>query len=309
MKKRFVSLLVAACMIFALLPVSAITAFAEKPVLTGYCGADSSYDSQTYNYSETYNNTEHTFTGTYYSNAIWTLTPNGENTYKLTISGTGAMGDLKGWAFGSPWNFALILKEKVAVNNVYYAVTELEIADGITEIGAHAFEAHRAITHVALPQSVTKIGEKSFNYCTGMQSIELSNNLEEIGSTALSDTALTSIELPESLKKIQNGAFSGCNSLAGDLKIPSNVTVIGNAAFANDTALTGTLTIGNSVQTIGDSAFSGCKFTGKLTIPDSVISIGDNAFTNNKFSEISLGRNLEKLVEVLLIHRAPILAN
>lgn len=297
MKKRFVSLLVAACMIFALLPVSAITAFAEKPVLTGYCGADSSYDSQTYNYSATYNNTEHTFTGTYYSNAIWTLTPNGENTYKLTISGTGAMGDLKGWAFGSPWNFALILKEKVAVDNVYYAVTELEIADGITEIGAHAFEAHRAITHVALPQSVTKIGEKSFNYCTGMQSIELSNNLEEIGSTALSDTALTSIGLPESLKKIQNGAFSGCNSLAGDLKIPSNVTVIGNAAFANDTALTGTLTIGNSVQTIGDSAFSGCKFTGKLTIPDSVISIGDNAFTNNKFSEISLGRNLEKIGE------------
>lgn len=295
MKKRFVSLLVAACMIFALLPVSAITAFAEKPVLTGYCGADSSYDSQTYNYSATYNNTEHTFTGTYYSNAIWTLTPNGENTYKLTISGTGAMGDLKGWAFGSPWNFALILKEIVAVNNVYYAVTELEIADGITEIGAHAFEAHRAITHVALPQSVTKIGEKSFNYCTGMQSIELSNNLEEIGSTALSDTALTSIELPESLKKIQNGAFSGCKSLAGDLKIPSNVTVIGNAAFANDTALTGTLTIGNSVQTIGDSAFSGCKFTGKLTIPDSVISIDDTAFTNNKFSEISLGRNLEKI--------------
>lgn len=79
------------------------------------------------------------------------------------------------------------------------------------------------------------------------------------------------------------------------MKIPSNVTVIGNAAFANDTALTGTLTIGNSVQTIGDSAFSGCKFTGKLTIPDSVISIGDSAFTNNKFSEISLGRNLEKI--------------
>lgn len=298
MKKRFVSLLVAACMIFALLPVSAITAFAEKPVLTGYCGADSSYDSQTYNYSVIYNNTEHTFTGTYYSNAIWTLTPNGENTYKLTISGTGAMGDLKGWAFGNPWNFELILKEKeekVAVNQVYYAVTELEIADGITEIGAHAFEAHRAITHVALPQSVTKIGEKSFNYCTAMQSIELSNNLEEIGSTALSDTALISIELPESLKKIQKGAFSGCSSLAGDLKIPSNVTVIGNSAFANDTALTGTLTIGNSVQTIGDSAFSGCKFTGKLTIPDSVISIGDSAFTNNRFSEISLGRNLEKI--------------
>lgn len=297
MKRRLVSLLVAACMIFALLPVSAITAFAEKSVLTGYCGADSSCDSQTYHYSMEYNDIERTFTGTYYSNAIWTLTPNGKNTYKLTISGTGAMGDLKGWAFGNPWNFELIQKRNVAVDDVYYAVTELEITDGITEIGAHAFEAHRAIMHVALPQSVTKIGENSFNYCTGMQSIELSNNLEEIGSTALSDTALTSIELPDSLKKIQTSAFLHCTSLAGDLKIPSNVTVIGNDAFANDTALTGTLTIGNSVQTIGDSAFSGCKFTGKLTIPDSVISIGNGAFTNNQFIEISLGRNLEKIGE------------
>lgn len=298
MKKRLISLLVAACMIFALLPVSAITAFAEEPVLTGYCGADSSYGSQTYDYSMEYKDKTYTFTGTYYSNATWTLTPKGENTYKLTISGTGAMGDFgESWLSGKPWNFELIQKRNVAVGDVYHAVTELEITDGITEIGAHAFEAHRAITHVALPQSVTKIGEKSFNYCTGMQSIELSNNLEEIGSTALSDTALTSIELPESLKKIQKGAFSGCKLLAGDLKIPSNVTVIGNSAFANDTALTETLTIGNSVQTIRDSAFSGCKFTGKLTIPDSVISIGDSAFTNNMFSEISLGRNLEKIGE------------
>lgn len=296
MKKRLISLLVAACMIFALLPVSAITAFAEESVLTGYCGADNSYESQTYDYSAQYNGAAQTFTGTYYSNAIWTLTPNGADTYKLTISGTGQMGDFgTSWSFGKPWNYALAEKESIAVTESRNKITEIEIADGITEIGAHAFEAYRAITHVALPQSVTKIGEKSFNYCTGMQSIELSNNLEEIGSTALSDTALTSIELPESLKKIQNGAFSGCKSLAGDLKIPSNVTVIGNAAFVNDTALTGTLTIGNSVQTIGDSAFSGCKFTGKLTIPDSVISIGDNAFTNNKFSEISLGRNLEKI--------------
>lgn len=298
MKRRLVSLLVAACMIFALLPVSAITAFAEEPVLTGYCGADSSCDSQTYDYSMEYKGEKHTFTGTYYSNAIWTLTPNGENTYRLTISGTGAMGDFgKSWLSGKPWNFELIQKQNVAVSNVYHAVTELEIADGITEIGAHAFEAHQAITHVVLPQSVTKIGENSFNSCTGMQSIELSNNLEEIGSTALSDTALTSIKLPDSLKKIQTSAFLHCTSLAGNLKIPSNVTVIGNDAFANDTALTGTLTIGNSVQTIGDSAFSGCKFTGKLTIPDSVISIGNGAFTNNGFSEISLGRNLEKIGE------------
>lgn len=201
MKKRFVSLLVAACMIFALLPMSAITAFAKEPVLTGYCGADSSYPSQTYNYSVEYKNIERTFTGTYYSNAIWTLTPNGENTYKLTISGTGAMGDLKGWAFGNPWNFDLILKLKVAVDNVYDAVTELEIADGITEIGAHAFEAYRAITRVALPQSVTKIGNSAF-----------------AGSGLTGD-----LVIPENVEKIEEDAFN---------RTPDKI-VLGNIGLSN----------------------------------------------------------------------------
>lgn len=201
MKKRFVSLLVAACMIFALLPVSAITAFAEEPVLTGYCGADSSCDSQTYNYSVEYNYIGHTFTETYYRNAIWTLTPNGENTYKLTISGTGAMGDLKGGAFGNPWNFDLILKLKVAVDNVYDAVTELEIADGITEIGAHAFEAYRAITRVALPQSVTKIGNSAF-----------------AGSGLTGD-----LVIPENVEKIEEDAFN---------RTPDKI-VLGNIGLSN----------------------------------------------------------------------------
>ena len=188
MKKRLISLLVAACMIFALLPVSAITAFAEEPVLTGYCGADSSCDSQTYNYSVEYNYIGHTFTETYYRNAIWTLTPNGENTYKLTISGTGAMGDLKGGAFGNPWNFDLILKLKVAVDNVYDAVTELEIADGITEIGAHAFEAYRAITRVALPQSVTKIGNSAFAGSGLTGDLVIPENVEKIEEYAFNRT-------------------------------------------------------------------------------------------------------------------------
>lgn len=220
MKKRFVSLLVAACMIFALLPVSAITAFAEEPVLTGYCGADSSCDSQTYNYSVEYNYIGHTFAETYYRNAIWTLTPNGENTYKLTISGTGAMGDLKGGAFGNPWNFDLILKLKVAVDNVYDAVTELEIADGITEIGAHAFEAYRAITRVALPQSVTKIGNSAF-----------------AGSGLTGD-----LVIPENVEKIEEDAFNRTPDkiVLGDIGL-SNIIVenkdaklqLSKRAFAN----------------------------------------------------------------------------
>lgn len=304
MKKRFVSLLVAACMIFALLPVSAITAFAEESVLTGYCGADNSYESQTYYCSTQYNGAAQTFTGTYYSNAIWTLTPNGAGTYKLTISGTGQMGDFgTSWSFGKPWNYALADKESTAVTESRNKITEIEIAAGITAIGAHAFEGYEKISKIELPDSVTELGEYAFNHCSGVTSVRLSNNLTEIKATALSDLGTTanpiSITLPDSLLYIRGKAFSLSNGsgLKGDLTIPDNVQSIGEDAFVNNHGLTGNLTIGKSVKEIGRGAFSSCNFTGKLSVPGSVTRIGEKAFMNNKFTSIQIANGVTSIGE------------
>lgn len=311
MKKRLISLLVAACMIFALLPVSAITAFAEEPVLTGYCGADNSYESQTYYCSTQYNGAAQTFTGTYYSNAIWTLTPNGADTYKLTISGTGQMGDFgTSWSFGKPWNYALAEKESTAVTESRNKITEIEIAAGITAIGAHAFEGYEKISKIELPDSVTELGEYAFNHCSGVTSVRLSNNLTEIKATALSDLGATSnvvgsvanpisITLPDSLLYIRGKAFSLSNGsgLKGDLTIPDNVQSIGEDAFVNNHGLTGNLTIGKSVKEIGGGAFSSCNFTGKLSVPGSVTKIGEKAFMSNKFTSIQIANGVTSIGE------------
>lgn len=311
MKKRLISLLVAACMIFALLPVSAITAFAEESVLTGYCGADNSYESQTYYCSTQYNRAAQTFTGTYYSNAIWTLTPNGADTYKLTISGTGQMGDFgTSWSFGKPWNYALAEKESTAVTESRNKITEIEIAAGITAIGAHAFEGYEKISKIELPDSVTELGEYAFNHCSGVTSVRLSNNLTEIKATALSDLGTTSnvvgsvanpisITLPDSLLYIRGKAFSLSNGsgLKGDLTIPDNVQSIGEDAFVNNYGLTGNLTIGKSVKEIGRGAFSSCKFTGKLSVPGSVTKIGEKAFMSNKFTSIQIANGVTSIGE------------
>lgn len=300
MKKRLISLLVAACMIFALLPVSAITAFAEESVLTGYCGADNSYERQTYYCSTQYNGAAQTFTGTYYSNAIWTLTPNGADTYKLTISGTGQMGDFgTSWSFGKPWNYALAEKKSTAVTESRNKITEIEIAAGITAIGAHAFEGYEKISKIELPDSVTELGEYAFNHCSGVTSVRLSNNLTEIKATALSDLGTTSITLPDSLLYIRGKAFSLSNGsgLKGDLTIPDNVQSIGEDAFVNNHGLTGNLTIGKSVKEIGRGAFSSCNFTGKLSVPGSVTKIGEKAFMNNKFTSIQIANGVTSIGE------------
>lgn len=300
MKKRLISLLVAACMIIALLPVSAITAFAEESVLTGYCGADNSYESQTYYCSTQYNGAAQTFTGTYYSNAIWTLTPNSADTYKLTISGTGQMGDFgTSWSFGKPWNYALADKESTAVTESRNKITEIEIAAGITAIGAHAFEGYEKISKIELPDSVTELGEYAFNHCSGVTSVRLSNNLTEIKATALSDLGTTSITLPDSLLYIRGKAFSLSNGsgLKGDLTIPDNVQSIGEDAFVNNHGLTGNLTIGKSVKEIGRGAFSSCNFTGKLSVPGSVTKIGEKAFMSNKFTSIQIANGVTSIGE------------
>lgn len=309
MKKRLISLLVAACMIFALLPVSAITAFAEESVLTGYCGTDNSCESQTYYCSTQYNGAAQTFTGTYYSNAIWTLTPNGAGTYKLTISGTGQMGDFgTSWSFGKPWNYALAEKESTAVTESRNKITEIEITTGITAIGAHAFEGYEKISKIELPDSVTELGEYAFNHCSGVTSVRLSNNLTEIKATALSDLGTTSnvagsnpisITLPDSLLYIGGKAFSLSNGsgLKGDLTIPDNVQSIGEDAFVNNHGLTGNLTIGKSVKEIGRGAFSSCNFTGKLSVPGSVTKIGEKAFMSNKFTSIQIANGVTSIGE------------
>ena len=297
--KKTLAIMLALIMVLAMVP-----ALADDPVLQGYCGADASYKSQTYNYS----NATQTFTGTYYSNAVWTITENGtmpsdgtKPAYKLTISGTGAIGDFgENWTFGRPWHFELI-KNNIAVTDVRPSITAIEIGDGITEIGAHTFEAYTNVTSIVIPNSVTKIGENAFNYCTGATSITLGSGLREIGKTAFSDChALTTISFPDKLETIGESAFSCCKNLSGDLVIPDSVKTIGGAAFANDTMLTGTLTIGSSVASIGNSAFSGCKFTGTLSIPDSVTSIGNSAFTNCKFADLSLGSGLTVIGESAL---------
>ena len=66
-----------------------------------------------------------------------------------------------------------------------------------------------------------------------MESVNIPNSVTKIESSAFSKcTSLTEIELPDGLVSIGNGAFLGCSSLT-NIEIPSGVESIGNNAFIN----------------------------------------------------------------------------
>ena len=160
------------------------------------------------------------------SGVTWQLTENTDDpsTYKLTISGSGAMED---FPFGSyqPWySFHDQITSVVVSPGVtsigqcafsrFAKLTHVDIADSVISIGWDAFYYCSSLTNITIPQSVTYIGPLAFFHCTNLSSITLSNNITSIGSSAFEDcTNLTSITIPGSVTSIGSNVFDGCTSL------------------------------------------------------------------------------------------------
>lgn len=139
---------------------------------------------------------------------------------------------------------------------------------------------NQLVTDLVIPEGVTEIKVFSFFGATCLTSLSLPNSLRKIGNAAFShcNNISGNLILPDALREIGWGAFRFCN-FSGDLVIPSSVTRIGSGAFWNCIGFDGTLTLPNSLNSIEYSAFDGCvNFKGNLVIPSSVTGIGFSAF-------------------------------
>lgn len=196
MKKRLLSLLVALCMAVTLLPVSALTAWAEDPPKSGKCGA----------------------TG---DNVTWQLTENTDDpsTYTLTISGSGAMKDYL-MSSHQPWcsfrkqiTSVVVSPGVTSIGNLAFTrscnIIHVDIADSVVSIGEQAFSDCSRLTDITVPQSVTYIDANAFDSCTHLSSITLStNNITSIRPHTFSGCSkLSSIVIPDGVTSIQSGAF------------------------------------------------------------------------------------------------------
>ena len=180
-------------------------------------------------------------------------------------------------------------------------VKDLTIPNGVTSIGAEAFEGCYGLTSVTIPNSVTNIGLSAFRGCSGLTSVTIPGSVKDIGGsvfegciglesvtildgvTTIGDSTfhycngLTSVTIPNSVTTIGSCAFDGCRGLTS-VTIPDSVTSIWVGAFYGCSGLT-SVTIPDSVTSIGSSAFSGCSGLTSVTIPGSVTSIGSSAFS------------------------------
>lgn len=245
MKKRLLSMILALSMMLTILPVNAITAWAEngKIIQSGNCGNNVTYDL-------TQNNDD-------------TTNP----TYTLTIKGNGEMADFKesDMEGRAPW---IAQKEKI---------TAVTIENGVTYVGAYAFDHCKKLTQITIHAQLNSIGKGAFRDCEGLTSIEIPKTVTSIGASAFSRCkGLSNIEIPETVVSIGGAAFNGCTGLTS-IKIPATVTSIKEYTF-NECSNLKNVEIPQGVVSIGECAFSECGILESIEIPQNVTSIGEYAF-------------------------------
>ena len=244
--KRLISLLVAVCMMITMLPLSAVTAFAEDT--SSSTGGTASDGTDTYKYEYTVNDGNATITK--FLGPVGSANP---NFYDIKIPS-----ELGG-----------------------HPVTGL----GEYSFAANPYDGHQGnplcskIRSVTIPQSVTSIGDRAFDGCSALTTLSLGEKIKTIGNYAFENcTSLTGVTIPQSVTSIGYYAFEGCTHL-NPLTIKGPITSMGNYAFAGSTYLT-SLTLYDDIQTIGNFAFLGSTSLKTVTLPKNLTSIGEYAFAN-----------------------------
>lgn len=284
MKKRFVSLLLAISMIFSLMPVSAVTAFAESEnngtvttVDSGFCGADEGGE-----------------------NLNWTLDNNGV----LTISGSGAMKDYPrdenqrpDWYLNHKDSIrSVVLDNRITHigNYAFDKCTNIEsvrytrytgnagvaLPESVTTIGVQAFSDTGVTGTLKLPEHLTEIDSSAFYHCRKLNGeLKLPDTVKEIGGFAFHSCGFTGkLELPASLENIGNDAFEFCSGLTGKLTFPSKMNEIDFSIF-HGTGIT-EVVIPSSIKTVRNFAFDSCMNLKKVYLPTEMPTIYNQAFIN-----------------------------
>ena len=132
----------------------------------------------------------------------------------------------------------------------------------------------------SIKKGVKIIANHAFSWCFySLKSINIPDSVTSIGDGAFSEChSLKSINIPDSVTSIGDWAFSNCNSLTS-INIPDSVTTIGHRAFESCGCLR-IINIPPSLTTIENETFLGCHSLRNINIPDTVTTIGDSAFEN-----------------------------
>lgn len=200
---------------------------------------------------------------------------------------------------------------------------KLIIPEGVKSIDSYTFSGCTSLENLVLPKSLVSIDASAL---TGVKSVisyssiyivrdgclfssdmktlvyffhdertffKIPYGVECIGPHAFEQSCLHKITIPNTVKQIEDDAFSGCGKLQ-DIAFPSSITRIGVGAFYECKNFFD-IRLPESLEYIGNSAFKDCQNLTYIYIPNSVKIIDHWAFQNTNLKTIRLPERLVRL--------------
>ena len=176
-----------------------------------------------------------------------------------------------------------------AFNNCL-SLTSIKIPTSVTSIGPNAFRNCRSLLSIKIPTSVTSVGSQAFYGCDNL--IQVENGVSYVDIWAVGcDTSVTEVSLRENTVGIADGAFSGCSALTS-MEIPSSVKNVGINAFSGCVKL---IQVENGVSYV-DKWIIGCDTSvADVSIREDTVGIGSRAFYNCMTTSIEVSAKVTNI--------------
>ena len=160
----------------------------------------------------------------------------------------------------------------------FYQANDIDsavISPNVTSVSYYAFADCQSLEEVVITDGIESIEDWAFVACSNLENITLSNELRYIGREVFVASAISEIDLPDSLVSMDSYTFAECQKLA-KVDLGTGITKVPNGAFLDCYALEN-ITFPSNIRKIGYDAFY-CSGLKSVVIPDTIEYIGDNAF-------------------------------
>lgn len=154
----------------------------------------------------------------------------------------------------------------------------LAVAAGLSipeELAAHCTSL-QTVVFTGHPENLLSIKESAFRKTTALTEINLPDSVQTIEQYAFCDSGIETVHLPEELRQIEKGAFALTN--IKNIVIPDKVTSLGEKVFSKCYELTD-VTFPELVAAIPKRAFMNCYKLKTVNASDITV-VGNDAFCN-----------------------------